>query len=172
MNRTQARGRPGQRGFTIVEILVALFVLSVGLLGLASLQVIGVKNSGSAYHRTQATLIANELIEKMRANKVAAREGRYDVTVNDVDAVNCEGASPGGLVNAQLFHTICAVKGSLPRGSLTVTCLQGCREAPPTTAPLKYRVSVGWQEVERDYTLAKDAASSPIAKEISLEVIL
>ncbi|GAB6041026.1 type IV pilus modification protein PilV [Endothiovibrio diazotrophicus] len=55
------------RGFTLLEVLVALLVLSVGLLGLANLQILGLRSTQGAFLRSQATLLAEELAEKMRA---------------------------------------------------------------------------------------------------------
>ena len=65
------------RGMTLVEILVALVVLSIGLLGLASMQTASVKFSTSAYQRTQATAIAYDLVDRMRGNRLAALNGDY-----------------------------------------------------------------------------------------------
>lgn len=54
-------------GFTLIEVLVAMIVLAVGLLGLASMQIAGVKSSHSAHLRTQATFAAYDLSDRMRA---------------------------------------------------------------------------------------------------------
>ena len=75
-----------QMGFTLIEVLVALLVLSVGLLGLAMLQVQGMKFNSDAYFRTQATILAYDMIDRMRANHVAAGTGAYDLaTATDVN---------------------------------------------------------------------------------------
>jgi type IV pilus assembly protein PilV len=74
---------PGFRtvaGFSLIEVLVALLVLSVGLLGLALLQATGLKFNNDSYMRTQATILAYDLIDRMRANKVAADAGKYCTT--------------------------------------------------------------------------------------------
>lgn len=55
-------------GFSLVEVLVALVVLSIGLLGLAALQVTGIKFNHQSYQRTQATILAYEIVDRMRAN--------------------------------------------------------------------------------------------------------
>jgi type IV pilus assembly protein PilV len=62
-----------QTGFTLVETLVALVVLSVGLLGVAGLQIFGLRGNMSAASRTQATYFADDIIDRMRANYVVAR---------------------------------------------------------------------------------------------------
>lgn len=55
------------QGFTLIEVLVALFVLAVGLLGLAMLQTTGLRLNSDSYSRTQATYAAYDIIDKMRA---------------------------------------------------------------------------------------------------------
>lgn len=60
-------------GFTLIEMLVTVVVLSIGLLGLAALQARGQQFNHMAYSRSQATLLAYELGDKMRANWACAR---------------------------------------------------------------------------------------------------
>lgn len=62
-----------QCGTTMIEVLVALLVLSIGLLGVASLQSNGLKFNHSAYLRTQSTLLMYDIIDSMRANAAAAK---------------------------------------------------------------------------------------------------
>lgn len=71
------------QGLTLIEILVALTVLSVGLLGLAGMQTASVKFSTSAYQRTQATALAYDLVDRMRGNRLAALNGDYNVAFED-----------------------------------------------------------------------------------------
>ncbi|MFK7814876.1 MAG: type IV pilus modification protein PilV [Gammaproteobacteria bacterium] len=79
-------------GFTLMEVLVALAVLSIGLLGMAGMQLFSLKSSHDAYKRTQATLFAYDLIEKMRANRDEALSGGYDSALNAIPATvpNCQ----------------------------------------------------------------------------------
>ena len=65
-------------GFSLLEVLVALLVLSVGLLGLAALQTVGLKFNTQSYQRTQAVLQAYDMIDRIRANPVAKANGDYD----------------------------------------------------------------------------------------------
>ena len=58
-----------QNAFTLIEILIAVLVLAIGLLGMAGLQTTGVRSNHSAYLRSQATVLANEIIDKMKANR-------------------------------------------------------------------------------------------------------
>lgn len=74
-------------GFTLIEVLVAILVLSLGLLGYALLQTMTVRFTQSANYRTQATNLTYELIDQMRANRVMAATYIGDYTANpDEDA--------------------------------------------------------------------------------------
>ncbi|XSG85096.1 MAG: type IV pilus modification protein PilV [Methylohalobius sp. ZOD2] len=57
-----------EAGFTLIEILIAVLVLAIGLLGLAGLQTTGLHSNHSANLRTQATLLAYDMIDRIRAN--------------------------------------------------------------------------------------------------------
>ncbi|MFK3799920.1 type IV pilus modification protein PilV [Pseudomonas sp. NPDC088444] len=61
----------GQSGVTLIEVLVALLVLAVGVLGVALLQVSALKQTDSAMRSTQVSFIAHDLMERMRANPEA-----------------------------------------------------------------------------------------------------
>ena len=61
------RRRAG-RGFSLIEILVAVLIVSVGVLGVAGLQLISLRNNTSAMLRTQAFQSAYEIIDRLRAN--------------------------------------------------------------------------------------------------------
>ncbi|HNJ73599.1 MAG TPA: type IV pilus modification protein PilV, partial [Pseudomonadales bacterium] len=63
---------PHIRGFTLIELLVALLVLGVALLGLAGLQSVAVQENRTALLRTQATVAAQEMLDRMRANRTEA----------------------------------------------------------------------------------------------------
>jgi type IV pilus assembly protein PilV len=68
------------RGFTMIEVMVSLIILTIGLLGLAALQGTGYRFNATAYQRTQATIAAYDIIDRMRANDTAVKGGKYDVT--------------------------------------------------------------------------------------------
>ncbi len=73
--------RPGGHlhcGFTLLEVLIAIVVLSIGLLGLAGLQAAGLRNNNSAYMRTIATQQANDMADRMRTNLPGVITNAYD----------------------------------------------------------------------------------------------
>ena len=67
-----------QFGFSMVEVLVAIVVLSFGLLGLAGLQADGLRSNNDAYMKSQATLLAYDMLDRMRANMQGVENGFYD----------------------------------------------------------------------------------------------
>lgn len=65
-------------GFTLLEVLIAVVVLSIGLLGLAGLQTTGLRNNQDAYARTVATTLANDMADRIRANMAGFNAGNYN----------------------------------------------------------------------------------------------
>jgi type IV pilus assembly protein PilV len=72
---------PRARGFTLIEALVALLVLSIGLLGVAALQLSSLRSNHGSSLRSQATLLAYDIVDRMRANQTAAKSGAYDLAL-------------------------------------------------------------------------------------------
>jgi type IV pilus assembly protein PilV len=66
------------RGFTMLEVLVAILVLSLGLLGLAGLQTVSLRNNTGAAQRTIATQLAYDMADRMRANYASVLAGDYN----------------------------------------------------------------------------------------------
>ena len=91
------------RGFSLIEVLIAILVLSFGLLGLAMLQTMSVRYAESSNYRTQATNLAYELLDQIRVNRinVGTYEGDYTATTN---AENCEPAVGNGLTTARYME--------------------------------------------------------------------
>jgi type IV pilus assembly protein PilV len=75
-----SRSTPAQssKGFSLLEVMIALLVLSIGLLGLAGLQTFSLKFNHQSYERTQATLLIYDIMDRITANPIAARAGDFD----------------------------------------------------------------------------------------------
>ena len=87
------RGARPADGFTVIEVLVSLLVLSVGLMGLASLQVVGLQNTQGGAQRAQAAFLAYDITDRMRSNIAAVNAGNYNFNGGVInDPVNCIGA--------------------------------------------------------------------------------
>jgi type IV pilus assembly protein PilV len=86
-------GNSRSRGFTLLEVLVALIVLSIGLLGLTGLQTAGLRNNHSAFMRSQAVAFAYDALDRMRGNRDQAILGpasAYNTNfTSSVSTINC-----------------------------------------------------------------------------------
>jgi type IV pilus assembly protein PilV len=103
-------------GFTLLEILVALIILTIGLLGLASLQATGLRNNHSAYLRSQTTILAYEMVDRMRANRPAVLASLYNLNFTD--------SAPSGSQpqNVDQQNWLNALANNLPSGDGQITC--------------------------------------------------
>lgn len=87
------------KGFSLIEVLFAVFIFAVGLLGIAGLQIAAKQNSFDAIQRTTAALLASEIAEKIRAN--SANGSAYVASVADIPSntdqiptTDCSGGTP------------------------------------------------------------------------------
>lgn len=78
-----------QRGTSLSEVLVTVVILSIGLLGLAGLQLTGLRANGQAESRTAATWHAYDFADRMRANLTGASAGNYDTVVGNETDPGC-----------------------------------------------------------------------------------
>jgi type IV pilus assembly protein PilV len=135
--RGHSLARRHDRGFTLVEALVALLVLSVGLLGIAALYVETLRASRMSLYRTQAVNFATDLADRMRANRVPANAyacGSPCVAANGGNAV----------ADADLADWMARIGTALPGGTANVTFVAGT-----ATTPDAYLIEVEWTEVEQ-----------------------
>ena len=131
LNRARREG-----GFTLLEALVALLVLSIGLLGIAGLMVQGLRYNQDAYTRTHATMLAYDLFERIRINNVPANVLAYG-GVAPVQPPACGDAGLALAVDDRLcWHT--AVAALLPGGTANV----GIVGAVP--GPFTITVTINW----------------------------
>lgn len=72
-----------QTGVSLLEVLIALLVLSFGMLGLAGLQVTALRSNQSALELSQAVFETHAMVEAMRADRNNAADGRYNLTLTD-----------------------------------------------------------------------------------------
>lgn len=101
-----------QSGFTLLEVMVAILVLSIGLLGLAGLMASSMRNNHSAYQRTQATWLAYDIIDRMRVNRAAAiaSSNNYDI------ALGAPTSASTGLAGTDVNAWKATLANALPAG--------------------------------------------------------
>jgi type IV pilus assembly protein PilV len=78
------------RGFSLIEVLVAVVVLSIGLLGLAALQVSGLRVGQSSFYRAQAAQLATDMADRLRANAGEARACELALTDTPSGSTKCQ----------------------------------------------------------------------------------
>lgn len=145
------RVRQCARGVSIVEAMVALVVVSVGMLGVAGLYLESIRANRTALVRTQAINLVNDIAERIRANRFAL--GAYAIAANaPVPALqgcvtnnNCNAVE---LATDDLARWILAVRATLPidaAGNPPTTQI-AFQDVPGLTAPDRYTITVGWTE--------------------------
>lgn len=137
--------RRRETGMTLVEVLVALLVLSIGLLGIAALQTTGLRATQASGARSQAVLLSYDIIDRMRANRQDALAGNYDTTTADDYADPAD--APPGMPGDDLIAWKAQLAATLPDGRGAITREVG--------NPAIVTVTVEW--VDRDDNRAADA---------------
>ena len=126
---------PTQRGFTLVEVLVALIVLTIGMLGIAALYLDTLRASRQALVRTQAVNLAADIADRIRSNRTVA------------NAYDCAGACAAGegvgaMAIADINAWRTAVGAQLPGGTASITYAAALPNAPDI-----YVIALSWTEV-------------------------
>lgn len=109
-----------QSGFTLLEVLVAVLVLAIGLLGLAGLMASSIRNNQSAYQRTQATWLAYDIVDRMRVNRPAALANNYNTALGSPAACAANPALAGSVAAQDLTGWKTLVACALPAGDGSV----------------------------------------------------
>lgn len=81
-----------KNGFTLLEVMIAMVIFAVGLLGLAGIQALSLENSSSSYSRSQAVLLAYEIVDRMKANNPSASP-LYVITADTTTVTGYSGSS-------------------------------------------------------------------------------
>lgn len=103
-----------QRGSSLIEVLIAIIVLAIGLLGLGLLQVTSVQSNHSAYYRSQVTILASDLADRMRANRTAALGSAYEF---DFPASSSSNSVSGTQAQKDKAEWLNALALTLPEGT-------------------------------------------------------
>jgi type IV pilus assembly protein PilV len=141
----KAMVRSHTRGFTLLEVLIALLVFSLGLLGMAGLLIVSVKTTHSAYLRTQASFLAQSMADRMRANMPRIWTGDYNTDYPTGDTDPCDAGAtctrPAVATRdkaiwstqlSDLLPNAAAVIDCVPSGTVAITGDEAANGAPYT----------------------------------------
>lgn len=152
-----------QSGFSLLEVLITLVVLSVGLLGIASMQMAGMRFTFNANEQGTAAILAQNIIDKMRANAGCIvggnvstcgsigglRGGSYDAITSQPASVNCvtQVCTFAQIAQSDVYDWYQALSTSLPSGTGAVQCITPAYcDNNATIAAAVYVVTVCWDD--------------------------
>jgi type IV pilus assembly protein PilV len=179
LKRNFQHGAARTAGFTLVEVLVSLVILAIGLLGIAKLMLFSSHANDSAYLRSQATALAYEILDDMRANR---QEAIVPQTYNtaaavpaNLPAVLCVGAVVCTTTQVALYdlyqwglhlnaNSGAVPPGALPNGQGVVTAVTS-----PTLLQTTVTIVVSWDDSVAQNTLNLGALTT---QSITLETVL
>ncbi len=163
------------QGFTLLEVLVAMIVLAIGLLGLAGLQAVSLTRNNESNFRQQAALLAYDITDRMRANIAGVRDpaaGNNDNSSYHMTSVSPPSSTaicpctPAQLAAKDLIEWLNLVSTELPSG-VSIVCIDNTPDSlttPPTPAAPQcdagpaspvgtlYSVKIWWNEKDRNNT--------------------
>lgn len=147
-----------KRGFTLLEALISFMILSIGMLGIASLQAISLKSGKTSVYGSVAMMKSDELVESMRANPTALATYAGGGSKN-----SCTGTaicSDVQLAQDDVYWWKQNLKAGLPSAVTTAVTITA-PVAPSKMATVK--VDVGWKERSKDTTGSVSKSYSTIA---------
>lgn len=139
-----AKNSRNHRGFSLLEVLVTVVVLSVGLLGIAALQLKSLRFTYDSNLFYLASQQANDMADRMRANRQGVIAGAYNnlstVGVTNPGCVST-GCSTAQMAQVDAFEWGTSLKSLLPSGTGTV-------KGSGINSP--YTIAVQWQQISND----------------------
>ena len=148
-------------GYALLEALVAVVVASVGFIGAARLQTLGMKMSSSAQTRQKAVLLTYQMMDRVRANRAGYGLGAYDNPAVGSKACLSAGCTPATLAVADMTEWSDDIAAQLPGGS-GVVCVDSTPDDGTPLAPACD--GVGALPIERSVLVVKvwwtDSAST------------
>lgn len=121
-----------QQGFSLLEVLIALIILGIGMIGIARMLIIAHKTNSSSYSRQQAVQSAYDILDRIRANRLIAISGNYNVnnlvtsgtpTIPSGPSTNCETTtcSSTDLASYDTWYWLAKDVAQLPNGCGSIT---------------------------------------------------
>ena len=130
--------RHRQSGMLMIEVMVTIIIVSFGLLGVAGVILNSLKANEGSYGRAQAVWLANDIIDRMRANRTAAESINlpYNLPMNGTP-------SGTGVPTTDLTSWLAAVAATLPSGKGAVSVVSATKKVSVTVQWDDSRVSGG-----------------------------
>lgn len=124
MSRTLQRRRSAAAGYVLLEALVAVVIASVGFIGAARMQTLGLAMNNSALTRQKATLLGYQMADRIRANQAGVSVRAYDrPSAGPIDCLSsASGCTPLQLAGADVGEWQSEIAAQLP-ASTGVVCL-------------------------------------------------
>ena len=133
------RIRSRQRGMSLIEVLMAVLIFSIGLIGMAGLLVMATRSNHAAYLRTQAVFLADSMADRMSANSVGVWSGSYNASypVSNPATNDCStGCAPHDLARFDQRAWSSQLETFLPGVSASISCdASGAGFAPDPWEP-------------------------------------
>ncbi len=128
-----------RRGFSLIEVLIALIVMSVGMLGIAGLYVQSMQAGRTSMFRHNAVTLAGDVADRMRANPAAGATYTAGVGANNNCVAGGIDCSPTEMAQHDIELWQQQATNTLPNGSVQITVDNG-------TTPPTYDIVVSWDE--------------------------
>lgn len=125
-------------GFTLIEVLIALVVLSLGMLGIASLYTQALGAGRATQYRSQATNLTADIADRIRVNRLG--QGAYEGASADNGCDGAANCTPAEMAAHDLFLWNQQVESLLPSGEWNI-------DFDPNTLPPTYTIQISWEEV-------------------------
>ncbi|WP_051079106.1 type IV pilus modification protein PilV [Methyloversatilis thermotolerans] len=136
---TRYGSRFDQQGVSLIEVLVALFVLAFGMLGIAGLQTMALKANQSAFERNSAIISTTSIIERMRNNRAEALKGSYNRSLPSGENSSCTGPTGNSTqVERDIGNWLAELSTNLGTGA--------CGAINCSTSTLSCAVTVQWDD--------------------------
>ncbi|NOZ52563.1 MAG: type IV pilus modification protein PilV [Gammaproteobacteria bacterium] len=169
--------RQQNKGITLIEVLIAVVIISVGLLGMAGIQIQGLRGTQSSNVKGQATIVINDIAERIHANLGGVPDGLANLNARysnvDTDALNCNTPITYCSNNASgqnvaictttemaafdIFIWACGDTDNdglinvLPGGSATINCVDiSPADAIDCNPGSSLNINIAWDEVSPD----------------------
>ncbi len=155
-------------GFTLIEVLISMVILAIGLLGLAGLQTVALRQNSSSQMTSQAMDLINEMADRMRANRAGTDADNYtenpapvapawDCITNFGGTVTGTECNPQEIAQLDLSSWQTAITRVFPNGAGVIGCVDNTDPGFPgvdtdgvCTVGSMFDLTVSWDEATSD----------------------